>query len=120
MTLSDNQSRRYKLYLRHHSIYLQPQPPPAHPPQQQQQQQGQNQSGNPGTSGVSGQGTNSNQGSNSGGESTSGMTGHGAGSGNEGPNTPSKNSNKKSWPKKKVYKKPDPNAPKQRRFSGTL
>ncbi|CAG7818290.1 unnamed protein product [Allacma fusca] len=91
----------------------QQQPPPAHPPQQQAQSQSA-----PGTSGVSGQGTNSNQGSTSGGESTSGMTGHGAGSGTEGPNTPQKNSQKKSWPKKKVYKKPDPNAPKQRRFSG--
>jgi len=25
---------------------------------------------------------------------------------------------KKTWPRKKVYKKPDPNTPKQRRFSG--
>lgn len=45
----------------------------------------------------------------------------GGGSGGEG-SSPNKKGggggHNKSWPKKKVYKKPDPNAPKQRRFSG--
>jgi hypothetical protein len=92
----------------------QQQAPSSHPSQQQQQQQSnQNQgSNNNASSSNNAGGSNSNPGSASGGENNMG----GAGSGGEG-SSPGKKHNK-SWPKKKVYKKPDPNAPKQRRFSG--
>ncbi|CAL8141762.1 unnamed protein product [Orchesella dallaii] len=94
----------------------QQQPPPAHPPQQQQQPQQQTQ--NQTTTANSGAGgNNTNQTSESGGQSNTGLTGHTTSSGGEATSTP-RDTKKKCWPKKKVYKKPDPNAPKQRRFSG--
>ena len=85
----------------------QQQPPPAHPTQSQS---------NSGSGGTPGGGS-SNQGTASGGEGTSGI-GHGSGSGSESAAARAEANKKKSWPRKKVYKKPDPNAPKQRRFSG--
>ncbi|XP_035714693.1 high mobility group protein 20A isoform X2 [Folsomia candida] len=99
----------------------QQQAPSSHPSQQQQQQQqqqgvtNQNQGGNAPSSNNAG-GSNSNPGSASGGENSGGMGGAGSGGESSSPNK--KQHNNKSWPKKKVYKKPDPNAPKQRRFSG--
>ncbi len=95
----------------------QQQPPPAHPPQQQQQQQPQQTQNQTTTANNATAGNNSNQTSESGGQNSTGLTGHTTSSGGEATTTP-RDTKKKCWPKKKVYKKPDPNAPKQRRFSG--